>query len=272
MIGLNEHESHHLYDLVYNNETNVGIDLVTGDNHSINQLNFIALDVINVGFIPSIKNIRAEADKLYSADAPENYSGLIKPSEKIKRPLIESQKRGILQVLLSLIMQENTQSVIIRKLSSHKRYSRLRAALWEYNKIFKSTHVLNMIDNMQLRRWVRVARNRTEAYHQLQNVIRKIYSGVFKGRKIADNLMCAESSRLVASVIIAYNAILLNNLYEKLCVKNGEKVAKNIIGKISPVAWRHISFTGKYNFKNRKYDVYLDEIIAILEQKLETML
>ncbi len=272
VIGLNEHESHHLYDLVYNNETNVSIDLVTGDNHSINQLNFIALDVIDVGFIPSIKNIRAEADKLYSADEPENYSGLIMPSAKIKRPLIESQKRGILRVLLSLIMQENTQSVIIRKLSSHKRYSRLRAALWEYNKLFKSTHVLNMIDNMQLRKWVRTARNRTEAYHQLQNVIRKIYSGVFKGRKIADNLMCAESSRLVANVIIAYNAILLNNLYEKLCAKRGEDIAKKIIAKISPVAWSHISFTGKYNFKNRKYDVYFDEVIATLEQQLETML
>ena len=72
-------------------------------------------------FVPSIKNIRAEAEKLYSTDDPKNYSGLITPVGKIDVALIKSQKRGILRILLSLIMQENTQSVIIKKLSSHKR-------------------------------------------------------------------------------------------------------------------------------------------------------
>lgn len=102
-------------------------------------------------------------------------------------------------------MQENTQSNIIRKLNSHAtRYVRLRAALFEYNKIFKSIHVLNIIDNMQLRKALRTARNRTEAYHhQLQGFIRKIYNGIFKGRKIMDNRISAHAARLIANCIIA---------------------------------------------------------------------
>jgi hypothetical protein len=37
---------------------------------------------------------------------------------------------------------------------------------------------------MALRKAIRTARNRTEAYHQLQGLIRKIYRGVFsKERK-----------------------------------------------------------------------------------------
>ena len=75
-------------------------------------------------------------------------------------------------------MQENTQSNIIRKLNSHSRYAKLKMALFEYNKIFKSTHVLNLIDNMPLRKAIRTARNRTESYHQLQSFIKKIY--IFK--------------------------------------------------------------------------------------------
>ena len=54
-------------------------------------------------------------------------------------------------------MQENTQSNIIRKLNSHARYVRLKAALFEYNKIFNSIHVLNLIDGMQLRKALRSA-------------------------------------------------------------------------------------------------------------------
>ena len=96
----------------------------------------MVLDAINIAFIPSIKDIRTASEKLFSTHDPMQYSGLIKPYKKINKKLIQSEKRGITRVLLSLIMQENTQAVIIKKLSSHKRYSRLRAALWEYNKIF----------------------------------------------------------------------------------------------------------------------------------------
>ncbi|WP_420497886.1 Tn3 family transposase, partial [Xenorhabdus khoisanae] len=42
-------------------------------------------------------------------------------------------------------------------------------ALFEYNAIFKSTHVLNLIDDMALRKAIRSVRNCTEAYHQLQS-------------------------------------------------------------------------------------------------------
>jgi TnpA family transposase len=210
VIGPNEHESYHLYDLIYNNDTNIPINAVTGDNHSINQLNFIALDAIDVSFIPSIKNIKEASEKLYSVDHHKNYTGVLRPVDKINVSLIRSQKRGILRILLSLILQENTQAVIVKKLVSHTRYTRLRAALWEYNKIFRSTHILNLINDMSLRQSIRKARNRTEAYHQLQNAIRKVYRGIFSGQRTSDNLIRAESSRLIANIIVAYNAILLN--------------------------------------------------------------
>ena len=226
------------------------------------------MDSINIAFIPGIKNIHEAAEKLYSVNDPDDYSGLIKPIGKINVALIQSERRGIIRILLSLLLQKNTQSVIIRKLSSHKRYSRLRAALWEYNKIFKSTHVLNVIDNMQLRKVIKTARNRTESYHQLQWTIRKIYSGVFKGKRIVDNAISNQASRFVANCIIAYNATLLNELYQRLVARIGEEKAKAMICKISPVAWQHIIFTGRYNFKNRLGELDLEQIIEMLEQRL----
>ena len=117
IIGPNEHESHHLYDILYNNQSNVSVDMVTGDNHSINQANFVPLDSIDIAFIPNIKNIRIEAEKLYSVNDPDQYHGLIKPHDKINTSLIKSEKRGIIRILLSLLLQQNTQAVIIRKLS-----------------------------------------------------------------------------------------------------------------------------------------------------------
>lgn len=272
IIGPNEHESHHLYDILYNNHSDVVIDKVTGDNHSINQANYVALDSINITFIPGIKDIHKAAKNLYSVNDPHHYSGLIKPIGKIKVELIRSEKRGITRILLSLLLQKNTQAVIIRKLSSHKRYSRLRAALWEYNKIFKSTHVLNVIDSMQLRKVIKTARNRTESYHQLQRTIRKIYSGVFKGKRIVDNAISNQASRFVANCIIAYNATLLNQLYQRLISRVGEEKAKTAVCKISPVAWQYIIFTGRYHFKNKVGGLELENFVEILEQKLDEIM
>lgn len=83
-IGLNEYEGHSLYDMIYGNKTDIEIDMVTGDNHSLNQLNFIALDSIDVDYVPSIKNVREAANDLYSVKSSDSYTGLIRPKATIK--------------------------------------------------------------------------------------------------------------------------------------------------------------------------------------------
>lgn len=268
-IGLNEYEGHSLYDIIYGNKTDIDIDLVTGDNHSLNQLNFVILDSIDVDYVPSIKDIRGTADNLYSAKPIDHYTGIIRPKEAIDTSLIKAEKRGILRVLLSLLLQENTQSNIVRKLNSYARYANLKRALFEYNNMFKSTHVLNLIDRMALRRAIRTARNRTEAYHQLQGLIRKIYSGVFKGKKIVNNQISAHAVRLVANCIIAYNSIILNSIYEKMVKEGVSQETIERFSRISPISWGHIAFTGKYNFKKRIWDIDLATMIHALEKHLK---
>ncbi len=268
-IGLNEYEGHALYDVIQGNKTNINIDMVTGDNHSLNKLNFVILDSIDVDYVPSIKDIKDAANNLYSVKSTENYTGIIHPKGVIDKNLIQSKKRGILRVLLSLLLQENTQSIIVRKLNSYARYTGLKKALIEYNAIFKSTHVLNLIDNMALRKAIRTARNRTEAYHQLQGLIRKIYRGVFKGKTIENNQISAHAVRLVANSIIAYNAIILNTVYERMLADGTSQEIIDEFARISPIAWSHIAFTGKYNFRKSNGDIDVDAMANELEEHLK---
>lgn len=271
-ISPSDYEGHHLFDLLFNNKTDIRIDRVTGDGHSVNQINFMALDAIDINFIPNINDIYTEAEKLYSSDDSERYAGFLKPYKKINKTLIQSQKRQIIRVLLSLILQENTQAVIVRKLSSHKRYCRLSAALWEYNKIFNSIHVLNLINDVTLRKVLKQSRNRTESHHQLQRTIRKVHSGVFVGKTIVNNAINMHASRLVANCIIAYNAMLLNAVYLRLVKRVGEEKAKKIIARISPVAWQHLIFTGRYRFTNGQNGIDFERFVEMLEQKLELIM
>jgi adenine-specific DNA methylase len=145
----------------------------------------------------------------------------------------------------------------------------LKAALFEYNTIFKSIHVLNLIDDMQLRKAIRGARNRTEAYHQLQGNIRKTYIGVFQGKRIVENRVSAHAARLIANCIIAYNSIILNSVYEKM-LSNG--VSQEIIDeftRISPIAWTHTLFTGRYSFTKIDGKIDVEAMARILEDHLK---
>lgn len=269
-LGLNEYEGHCLYDMVYDNKTDIDIHSVTGDNHSLNKINFVALDAIDVNYVPSIKNVRKASESLYASNPTDDLEGPLRPVGTIDEGLIRSQSRGIKRVLLSLVLQENTQSHLIRKLNSHTRYARLRAALYEYNKIFKSTHVLNLIDDMHLRKAIRTARNRTESYHQLQSLIRKIYNNVFKGRKITDNRVSAHAARLVANCIVAYNAMILNRVYEKMVSEGVPEEILEKFARISPIAWQHLFFTGRYSFKKaNKTSIDVAALAELLEQHLK---
>ena len=168
-------------------------------------------------------------------------------------------------MLLSLLLQENTQANIVKKINSYARYAGLKKALAEYNSIFESTHILNLIDSMVLRKAIKTARNRTESYHQLQGFIRKVFHGVFKGKKIIDNQVSAHAVRLVVNCIVAYNAIILNAVYEKMLKEGVNPAIIEEFARISPIAWAHIAFTGKYNFRKSNGDIDMEAMANTLE-------
>ena len=123
---------------------------------------------------------------------------------------------------------------------------------------------------MRLRKAIRTARNRTEAYHQLQSLIRRIYNNVFKGRKISNNRISAHSARLVANCIVAYNALILNAIYKKMVAGETSQTIIKEFARISPIAWHHLSSTGRYSFKKaNKTIIDVDAMAVMLENHLK---
>jgi hypothetical protein len=71
-------------------------------------------------------------------------------------------------------------------------------------------------------------------------------------------------------ILIAYNSTILNAVYEKM-LKEG--VAPEIIeefARISPIAWAHILFTGRYSFKKSNGDIDVD--VGVMAKALEMQL
>lgn len=266
IIGANEHESHYVFDILYNNTTDVQPDVHSTDTHGTNEVNFAILHFFGYQFAPRYKDIHDKVSKsLYGFKHPSQYDNdvLIKPVRKINMNLIIEEWENIQRILLSLALKSTTQSVIIRKLSSYVRKNKTKRALWEYDNIIKSLYFLQYIDSSPLRRNVQKALNRGESYHQLCKVVSYANFGKLRFKTEQDQQIWGECSRLIANCIIFYNASILSNM---LTYREENVQSSDMLKRISPVAWQHINLYGRYEFHSNQEMINMDEIIQELAQ------
>jgi TnpA family transposase len=260
----NDYEGHHLFDVFFNNITHVKPDFLCGDTHSINHVNFALMHLLGCSFIPHIKNIREQATLISSFENPALYKDyLIVPKDQFSEKLIEESWPQIQHIYASLLTKKTTQSALIRKISSYARPSKTQRALWEYNKILHDNHLLNVINDPNLRQGIRTGLNRGEGYHQLTGKIGSINGNKLRGTTELELAISNECIRLIANCIIFYNTYILSELYD-IHEKLGNTDVLEFIKRLSPIAWRHINLNGRYEFTSLMEMLDLSEILANL--------
>ena len=73
VIGANEHESHHVFDLLRNNTTDIQPSIHSTDTHGTNEVNFAILAFFGYQFAPRYKDIRGKMGTLYGFEHPSQY-------------------------------------------------------------------------------------------------------------------------------------------------------------------------------------------------------
>jgi TnpA family transposase len=263
IIGANEHESHYVFDVLYNNTTDIKPDIHSTDTHGANEVNFSILNFFGYQFAPRYKDIYDKLGKsLYGFNHPSHYGDvIIKPVRKINSDLIVEEWDNIQRIILSLALKTTTQSIIIGKLSSYERKNKTKRALWEYDNILKSLYLLDYIDSLTLRQNVQRALNRGESYHKLYRAISYANFGKLRFKTEQDQNIWGECGRLLANCIIYYNASILSNMlaYREVSGKDSD-----VLKHISPVAWQHINLYGRYEFNTKSKSIDMDAIILEL--------
>src|ERR1700712_4857031 len=111
----------------------------------------------------------------------------------------------------------------------------------------QTIHILDFIDDLELRQSVQKALNRGEAYHRMRRAISYVNSGKFRVKTEAEQQIWNECSRLIANAIIYYNTLLLSRVYEQKVAASDLEAVKILKG-ISPVAWRNVNLIGNFDF------------------------
>ncbi len=77
----------------------------------------------------------------------------------------------------------------------------------------------------------------------------------------------SECTRFLANCIIFCNAYILSALLTAV-EKAGKSEDAEVIKRISPIAWQHVNFLGRFEFQKQQSRFNIDEIISALEQKI----
>ena len=261
IIGTHEHESHYVFDLLYNNTTDIKPARHSTDTHGTNQVNFWILYAFGYRFAPRYRDLHKKMESLVGARHPRHYeNGVIKPSRQAYRELIESEWPNIQRIMVSLAQKDVTQATIIRKLSSYARQNQTKKALWELENICRTLYILDFIDDVELRQSVQKALNRGEAYHRLRRAVAYVNGGKFRVQTEAEQQVWNECSRLITNAIIYYNTALLSRVYEQKQAAL-DQAAMEVIQGMSPVAWQHINLIGQFEFSAADSNVDIDALV-----------
>ncbi len=270
IIGADEHESHYVFDLLFNNTTHIQPEVHSTDTHGTNEINFALLSCFGYEFAPRYRDLYSRVStSLYGFQHPSQYDEghLLQPIRKINTTLIIDEWENIQRILVSLAFKTVTQSVIVGKLSAYARKNRTKRALWEYDNIIKSLYLLDYVDSLTLRQNVHRVLNRGESYHQLRRAISYANFGKLRFKTEYEQQIWGDCARLLTNCIIYYNTAILSDL-----VTHGDfssdtaRVAA--LSLVSPVAWQHINFHGRFEFGKMPKSIDMN---AILQQLLRSL-
>ncbi len=263
--SLNTHESHNIFDLLYNNATEIEVDAVSTDTHGVNRFNFAILGLSDWIFQPRYAKTNNIIESLFSViETKDGWELALK--EKIDTKAIYKGWDYVERIIVSLHQKEIRQSDLVAKLSKSSPTDHSLKALREYDRLLKAIYILEYMDDVDLRRYIQTVLNRGEAYHQLQRAFEQVGSGKgFRGKSDAEIDMWYECSRLMANCIIYFNSVILDALLKRY-ISEGRADLVEHLKRISPVAWAHIIMGGKYEFDdlNDTPDIYsmVSEMLA----------
>ena len=268
IIGANEHESHYVFDILFNNTTDIQPAVHSTDTHGTNEVNFALLHLFGYQFAPRYRDIYDKVrTSLYGFKHPSQYDEelLLKPIRKLNPHLVLEEWENIQRILVSLALKTTTQSIIVGKLSAYARQNKTRRALWEYDNIIRSLYLLDYIDSPPLRQNVQRAVNRGESYHKLRRAVSYANFGKLRFKTEHEQQLWGECSRLITNCIIYYNATILSHLLAHK-ESTGDVQGAALLKHVSPVAWQHINLYGRYEFRREPETINMPAIIQDLAQ------
>lgn len=236
----------HALDVVFASGEGRRADVIVTDTGSYSDLVFGLAQLLGKEYRPALADLPDQ--KLWRADAHADYGALDTLARgRLQLAKVRRAWPEMLRLVGSLYTGQVSPYDVVRMLQRDGRPTALGEAINTYGRIFKSLHVLGLIDDEDLRRDIKGIRNLQEGRHALAEK-------VFHGRKgqVFQHYYAGMEDQLGALGIVLNLLVLWNTTYIDEALRSlraqGYEVRDEDIARLSPFIRKHIRVHGRYSF------------------------
>lgn len=206
--------------------------------------------LLGFSFMPRLKSLHKR--RLFKIDRNHHY-GALEPLFKgtVNLELVREQWEALIRVAASLKNRIVPADVIVKRLVSSSPADRLSKALTELGRLVKTVHILQYIQDEQLRRQIGKQLNRGE--HR-QGVARHVFfadQGEFRTGDLAQIMNKASCLSLLSNAILVWNTVHISKIVSRLR-DDGQSVPEEHLARVSPLLHKHVIVNGMYDFAYRR--------------------
>jgi TnpA family transposase len=168
----------------------------------------------------------------------------------------------MLRVALSVKAGKITPSAILRRLATYSRKNKLYFAFRELGCVIRSKFLLQYISDIDIRRMISVATNKSERFNQFADFL--LFGG--KGM-IAENVRDEQRkvikyNHLVANLVILHTLVTMSNALQKMAA-DGHAIDPTVLACFSPYLTEHINRFGEYELRSSQEVTSLEPALNI---------
>lgn len=254
------YEAVYILDGLVKNDSDIQPDTVHGDTQAQNAPVFGLAHLLGIQLMPRIRNIKELV--FFKPEKGSHYrhiNSLFRAS--IDWALIERHVPDMLRVAISIKAGKITPSMILRRLGTYSRKNKLYFAFRELGRVVRTMFLLNYINDIELRRNIHAATNKSEEFNNFTKWLFFGGEGIIAENVRHEQRKVIKYNHLVANLVILHNVQEMSRVLKDL-QRQGHPVDEAVLKALSPHRTSHINRFGDYTLD-------LDRKIKPIDYKIQ---
>jgi len=244
-------EGHYILDFVTENDSDVQPDTIHSDTQGQSAPIFGLAHLLGIQLMPRIRNWKELHFYRPNQDACYEHIDALFSSEQIDWKLIENMLPDMLRVALSVKAGKITPSAILRRLNTYSRKNKLYFAFRELGRIIRTKFLLEYISDVDVRRMISVATNKSERFNQFADYLLFGGKGIIAENVRDEQRKVIKYNHLVANLVILHTLVTMSEALQAMSV-DGHSIDRKIIACLSPYQTEYINRFGHYKLRKAK--------------------
>lgn len=251
VFSSSDREAAYVLDGLLHNTTDIN-RIHSTDTHGYTEALFGATHLMDIAFAPRFRRI--EDQTIYSMVNKKRYARegyRILPSRAVNVSMIEGQWDEILRFMATIKLGHSAASQLFSRLNSYSRDHPLYKALKEFGRIIKSQYILTYFEDKVLRQHIQKQLNVVEMSNRFHDVVFWARGHQFHVGTKEEQEKYTLCRTILQNSVILWNYLTLSTQLLAIDDREARREMADKIASGSVLTWRHVNFTGEYDFTKR---------------------